>query len=259
MLAFLRRWFRRSHPVDSIPLDPERLDRLQDILNYRFRDPKRLVDALVHRSFLSRRSIRGKEVQSNERLEFLGDAVLALVVNHHLFEHYPDKSEGELTKMKSVIVSKQSLAYYAKKTGLGEFILLSANAQKAGVGETDSVLADTLEAIFGAVFLDGGFEKAKECIHHLLLGNLSEIVYNEENVNYKSLLQEYIQALHKVPPRYRVAASRGPDHDKEFLVEVMVKGTVLGRGKGRTKKHAEQEAAREAYRKLVNAPEQGSP
>jgi ribonuclease-3 len=187
-------------------------------------------------------------------MEFLGDSVLSLVVNHYLYGHYPEKSEGELTKMKSVIVSKQILAHLAKKIRLGSFVLVSENAQKAGVSEMDSVLADTLEAVFGAVFLDGGFEAACRCVLEVLPDDLADVVYQEGAINYKSLLQEYIQALHKVPPRYRVNATAGPDHAKEFSVEAVVRGTVLGQGVGKTKKHAEQEAAREAYRKLTNAP-----
>jgi ribonuclease-3 len=187
-------------------------------------------------------------------MEFLGDSVLSLVVNDYLYGHYPDKSEGELTKMKSVIVSKQILAHLAKKIRLGSFVLVSENAQKAGVSEMESVLADTMEAVFGAVFLDGGFESARSSILQVLPDDLKDVVYQEGAINYKSLLQEYIQALHKLPPRYRVHDTTGPDHDKQFSVEVVVRGTVLGKGLGKTKKNAEQEAAREAYRRLINAP-----
>jgi len=230
------------------------LDELQSALNYRFKNPSGLVAALVHRSYHGATSGETGPSTSNERMEFLGDSVLSLVVNEHLYLAYPDKSEGELTKMKSVIVSKQILAHLAKKISLGSFVLVSDNAQRAGVSEMDSVLADTLEAVFGAVFIDGGFEAGRTCILHVMPEDMSEIVYKEETINYKSLLQEYIQALHKIPPRYRVQSTAGPDHDKEFSVEVVVKGTVLGAGAGKTKKHAEQEAAREAYRRLTNVP-----
>lgn len=216
------------------------------------------MDALIHRSYLPTRENSGSDRESNERMEFLGDSVLSLVVNDFLYNRYPERSEGELTKMKSVIVSKQVLSDHAKKYNIGSYIFLSDNAQKAGVSEVDSVLADTLEAIFGAVFLDGGFEAARDCIQRFFLKDLGEIVFNEDNVNYKSLLQEYIQALHKIPPRYRVNSTQGPDHDKEFSVEVSVRGTILGRGRGKTKKLAEQEAAREAYRKLINPEETGN-
>ncbi|NIM19499.1 MAG: ribonuclease III [Candidatus Latescibacteria bacterium] len=227
---------------------------MQQALGYQFQNPQLLVEALVHRSYLPTRENEEPEQRSNERMEFLGDSVLSLVVNEFLYIKYPSKSEGELTKMKSIIVSKQILSDHAKKHNIGSFIFLSDNAQKAGVSEVDSVLADTLEAIFGAIFLDGGFEQASRIIQDFLLSGLGEIVYDDENVNYKSLLQEYIQALHKIPPRYRVYSTQGPDHDKEFGVEVSVRGTILGRGTGKTKKHAEQEAAREAYRKLLNSP-----
>jgi len=227
------------------------LENLQSRLSYSFKDPSILVAALVHRSYHGADSPRGR---SNERMEFLGDSVLSLVVNDYLYRNYPGMSEGELTKMKSVIVSKPILAHLAKRIDLGTFVLVSDNAQRAGVSEMESVLADTLEAIFGAVFIDGGFSAAQTSILMLMPADMSEIVYKEETINYKSLLQEYIQALHKIPPRYRVNSTAGPDHDKEFSVEVVVKGTVLGAGSGKTKKHAEQEAAKLAYRKLTNAP-----
>jgi ribonuclease-3 len=233
------------------------LEFLQRIIGYRFNDIQLLVDSLVHRSYLPGRheDENGNPQRSNERMEFLGDSVLSLVVNDFLYHRYPDKSEGELTKMKSVIVSKLILSDHAKKHKIGSFVFLSDNAQKAGVSEVDSVLADSLEAIFGAVFLDGGFDAAGRCIRRFFLADLGEIIYNEDNANFKSLLQEYIQALHKIPPRYRVYSTQGPDHAKEFGVEVSVRGTILGRGTGKTKKLAEQEAAQEAYQKLLNSPD----
>jgi len=230
-------------------VDERKLTDLEGLLRYTFADRSMLVQALSHRSY----SKNGMQETSNERLEFLGDAVLSLVVNEHLFHAFPDKREGALTKMKSVIVSKQILSHYAKRNKVGRFVLLSENAQKAKVAETDSVLADTLEAIFGAIFLDGGFAAARAVIRSFLLTDVESIFTSEENVNYKSLLQEYIQALHKVPPRYRVRATSGPEHDKEFAVEVCVRDNVLGTGMGKTKKLAEQEAAKSAYKKLLNA------
>lgn len=231
------------------------LSRLQEKLGYRFRDVTVLRDALVHRSYHSGTAEEDQPSHSNERMEFLGDSVLSLVVNDFLYHRYQNKSEGELTKMKSVIVSKQILAHLAKRINLGACVLVSENAQKAGVSEMESVLADTLEAVFGAVFIDGGFEAARHCVLKILPDELGEIVYKEDTINYKSLLQEYIQALHKIPPRYRVHSTTGPDHAKQFEVEVVVQGNILGTGTGKTKKHAEQEAAKEAYRRLMNAPE----
>lgn len=231
-----------------------RLSSLEKSIDYTFKDKSLLLEALVHRSYLPGSNSETNQMRSNERQEFLGDAVLSLVVNGFLFNKYPNRTEGDLTKMKSIIVSKQILALYAKKRGVGSYILMSENALKAGVDEADSVLADTLEAIFGAVFLDGGFEAANRCIKKFLLTNLREIVFNEEHTNFKSLLQEYIQALHKIPPYYHVTSTSGPDHDKEFTVQVSVRGKVLGQGTGKTKKYAEQEAAREAYTRLLNTP-----
>lgn len=242
----------RKHPLPTVPGGPERLDQLERILDHRFRDRALLIDSLVHRSYYAGTEAN-TTLQSNERMEFLGDSVLSLVVNDYLYRHYPERTEGELTKMKSVVVSKQVLAHLAKKIELGSFVLVSDNAQKAGVSTMHSVLSDTLEAVFGAVFIDGGFEAAQRTILKVLPDNLGEVVYQADAINYKSLLQEYIQALHKVPPRYRVHSTTGPDHDKQFAVEVVVKGNILGQGNGKTKKHAEQEAAREAYRRLTNA------
>ncbi|UCH84798.1 MAG: ribonuclease III, partial [Candidatus Latescibacterota bacterium] len=211
-LKFKNRLFRSQFSA----ADAVSLTDLEHIIRYSFQDRSLLVRALVHRSYVSQNGDEASADASNERMEFLGDAVLSLVVNNFLFETYPEKREGELTKMKSVIVSKSILSHYAKRHGLGSFILLSENAQKAGVDETDSVLADTMEAIFGAVFLDGGFEAARRCVRRMLLTDVNDIFYSEKNINYKSLLQEYIQALHKVPPRYRVSATAGPEHQKEF-------------------------------------------
>jgi len=241
--------FRRPQTPDDLHRS---LHQLQRILNYRFRRPSILVTALIHRSYHGGDAGPG---ESNERMEFLGDSVLSLVVNDHLYNRYPHRSEGDLTKMKSVIVSKQILAHLSKRIELGSFVLVSENARRAGVSGMESVLADTLEAVLGAIFLDGGFEAARGCILRLLPDDPTEIIYQENAINYKSLLQEYVQALHKVPPRYRVDATSGPDHDKQFTVEVSVHGTVLGTGDGKTKKHAEQEAARRAYQRLTNEPQ----
>ncbi len=229
------------------------LPELERLLGYRFKDRTLLTGALMHRSYMVRGRGEANGDTSNERMEFLGDAVLSLVVNEYLYRKYSEKREGELTKMKSVIVSKSILSHYAKLHGLGSFILMSEHAYKAGVDETDSVLADTFEAIFGAVFLDGGFDPARRCIQRLLLPDVRGIFHSEKNINYKSLLQEYIQALHKVPPRYRVSSTTGPEHQKEFSVEVSVQGRVIAKGMGKTKKLAEQEAARTAYKMLLNA------
>ena len=252
-LDFLRRLKLKLFGARKKRVDEAILPELEKLLGYKFTDRSLLIGALMHRSYASKDGADSNGATSNERMEFLGDAVLSLVVNEYLYRHYSSKREGELTKMKSVIVSKSILSHYAKQHGLGSFILMSENAYKAGVDEADSVLADTFEAIFGGVFLDGGFEAARACIGRLLLSDVRDIFYSEKNINYKSLLQEYIQALHKIPPRYRVSSTTGPEHQKEFAVEVSVQGRVIATGAGKTKKVAEQEAARSAYKRLLNA------
>jgi ribonuclease-3 len=252
-LDFLRKLQLKLFGARGRRVDQATLPELEALLGHKFADRSLLVEALMHRSYVSKERADSDGSASNERMEFLGDAVLSLVVNEYLYRHYTNKREGELTKMKSVIVSKSILSHYAKVHGLGAFILMSENAYKAGVDEADSVLADTFEAILGAVFLDGGFEAARLCIRRLLLSDVRDIFYSEKNINYKSLLQEYIQALHKIPPRYRVSSTTGPEHQKEFAVEVSVQGRVIAMGAGKTKKVAEQEAARTAYKKLLNA------
>ncbi len=252
-LDFLRKLQLKLFGARKVHVDAAVLPELENLLGHKFADRSLLVGALMHRSYASNDRGDSDGSGSNERMEFLGDAVLSLVVNEYLYRHYTTKREGELTKMKSVIVSKSILSHYAKLHGLGAFILMSENAYKAGVDEADSVLADTFEAIFGAVFLDGGFEAARDCIRRLLLSDVRDIFYSEKNINYKSLLQEYIQALHKIPPRYRVSSTTGPEHQKEFAVEVSVQGRAIATGAGKTKMEAEQEAARSAYKRLLNA------
>jgi ribonuclease-3 len=250
----LTRFSGRNRWVDgAAPGTIESLIDLEASLGYRFRDRSLLHSSLMHRSYYAGTE-ESAALQSNERMEFLGDSVLSLVVNEHLYTRYPERTEGELTKMKSVVVSKQVLAHLATKMELGRYVLVSENAKRAGVGTMESVVADALEAVFGAVFMDGGFEASRRVILKILPDNLGEVVSQEGTINYKSLLQEYIQALHKVPPRYRVHSTTGPDHDKQFAVEVVVKGNILGAGTGKTKKDAEQKAAREAYRRLTNSP-----
>jgi ribonuclease-3 len=251
--SFLRKFKNTLFGAREARVDEKTLPELESLLGYKFNDRSLLVGALRHRSYSVDNRTDSNGGTSNERMEFLGDSVLSLVVNEYLYTRYTTKREGELTKMKSVIVSKSILAHFAKQHGLGAFILMSEHAQKAGVDETDSVLADTFEAIFGAVFLDGGFEAGRGCIRRLLLPDVRGIFSSDQNINYKSLLQEYIQALHKVPPRYRVSSTTGPEHQKEFAVEVSVQGRVIATGGGKSKKVAEQEAARSAYKRLLNA------
>ncbi len=209
-----------------------------------FRNPELLQRALTHRSFLGGEEAHGPT--SNERLEFLGDAVLELIVIEHLYQRFPEAREGDLTQKKSLLVSRTVLADRAEQLDLGQFVLLSDAERGSGGGERRSILADAFEAILGAVYLDQGLAAARSFIGHWLLEQSDGILGDIEKQNFKSILQERIQARLRVHPRYRVVSETGPDHDKCFNVEVCVRARVLGRGTGHNKKEAEQQAARDA-------------
>jgi ribonuclease-3 len=221
---------------------------LKEVLDYEFKNEQLLVQALKHRSYLP--VSNEDRVDSNERLELLGDAVLALVVVEFLYRRYPIKEEGELTSMKSLIVSRGILARIARVLALGDFILLSDSEEKSGGRHRASIIADAMEAVIGAIYLDGGLEKAREFIEHKILCNFDEIVSEDLHKNFKSMLLEYAQSQNLGAPYYKVQAVNGPDHEKVFTVEVIIQDEVLGVGTGNSKKRAEQEAAQEALRHL---------
>jgi ribonuclease-3 len=207
-------------------------------------DEELLRQALTHRSYLGE---VGSAV-SNERLEFLGDAVLGLVVSEHLFSKFTEREEGELAKAKAVAVSEPVLADAAKKMNLGEAILMSAGEEASGGRSRPSILADAFEAVIAAIYLTQGFESAKRFILKALQPVLDDIERGEHYRNYKSILQEICQDLYKRAPKYVVVSESGYDHDKTFVVEVQLNGKTLGRGTGKSKKQAEQAAAYEALR-----------
>jgi ribonuclease-3 len=213
-------------------------------LGVAFENQRLLKKALTHRSALQG---NGDNVaDSNERLEFLGDSVLELIVNEHLFRHYPDKREGDLTKMKSLLVSRSVLARRAEAMNLGSYILLSQAEDEAGGRGRPSILADAYEAVLGAVYLDRGFEEARAFVRRHLLNDAEDILSDQAHTNYKNMLQELVQAEYKTYPRYRTSSEDGPDHEKQFTVEVTVHGKAFGAGTGANKKQAEQEAAKAA-------------
>jgi ribonuclease-3 len=187
---------------------------------------------------------------SNERLEFLGDAVLGLAINVALVRELPEADEGTLTKLKSLLASRVVLAAVAEDLELGAVLRLSANEEESGGRSRDSILADALEAVLGAIYLDGGLAPARRLVATRVLSRKEEFLADESHRNYKSLLQERVQSIYKTPPRYRVGATHGPDHSKDFEVEVLVQGEVVGEGVGRSKKDAEQVAARMALERL---------
>ncbi len=216
-------------------------DHLENKLGYRFRDLDYLRQALTHRSHVH---VTGMErIESNERLEFLGDSVLGMVVNESLYARFDDKEEGDLTKIKSLLVCGTTLAKIGTRLGLGEHLFLSRSEAGTGGRNRESILADATEAVIGAIYLDGGLEDARRFIERHVLVNVNETIQEQTHRNYKSLLQERLQARYKVPPRYKVSSTTGPDHARKFTVKVSLRGTVLGVGSGSSKKQAEQRAA----------------
>jgi ribonuclease-3 len=224
------------------------IDQIEAKINYVFNDKDYIIQALKHRSFLS--VTNESRLLSNERLELLGDSVLGMVVVENLFRKFPTKEEGELTKIKSLLVSSKILARVARQFDLGEVILLNDAEEKAGGRDRSSILADAFEAIAGAIYLDGGLNMAVTFINEKLLSRINEILSEERNKNFKSILLEYSQGNNFGVPRYRVINEEGPDHDKLFIIEVSIKDEALGIGKGNSKKSAEQIAAKNALKKI---------
>ena len=233
--------------------EPLLLREVEKKLGYSFQDRTFLQRALQHRSHVH---ISGSNRnQSNERLEFLGDSVLGLVVNEYLYLRFPKRAEGDLTKMKSLLVCGTRLSEVAGNLQLGSHIRMSRSEAATGGRKRTSILADTMEAVIGAVYLDGGIEAAHRVIKHCLLDRSSRLLNRRSLGNYKSRLQELIQAKYKNPPRYRVVRATGPDHARIFTVSVTFHGVVLGTGEGPNKKAAEQKAAQEALNRLAEEPE----
>lgn len=250
---FLGSFGTAQDAAGTAPLQTEpHFEKLEAKLGYAFQDRSLLANALLHRSHIH---VTGQERErSNERLEFLGDAVLGLVVNEELFQRFPDRSEGDLTKMKSLLVCGARLSEVAIEIDLGIHIRMSRSEAATGGRRRSSILADTTEALIGAVYLDGGLQAARTVIERVLLRGSDRVLSGRSLRNYKSRLQELIQARYKSPPRYKVLGVEGPDHDRHFKVAVMYEGTILGAGEGQNKKAAEQEAARAALANLEGDP-----
>lgn len=216
--------------------------RFEDIIHYNFKNPELLNEALSHSSYANENR---KNRQSNERLEFLGDSVLSIVVAQYLFENYRDLPEGELTKLRAALVCEKTLFGFAQQIDLGEFILLGKGEEHSGGRERPSILADAFEAVIAAVYLDGGLEAARKHILSFIPKNLDvkkKLTFND----YKTMLQEIIQQNPDEKIEYVLTEQSGPDHDKLFVVDVMLNSNVIGKGRGRSKKKAEQMAAKEA-------------
>lgn len=218
---------------------------LEQRLGYRFRSPELLQTSVTHRSFANERGLD----DHYERLEFLGDAVLGLIAAEWLFERYPELPEGELSKLKSSLVSARSLARHARRLGLGEQLLLGVGEERSGGRDKRSLLADSMEAVFGAVFQDGGVEAARKVVGALLETEGGGAT-DRGPVDPKTELQEVAQARGWALPEYRLVEAQGPDHEKTFVFQCLLEGQVAGAGEGSSKKVAEQAAAAEALASL---------
>lgn len=218
------------------------MDELQKIIGYQFNNVELLKEALTHSSFANEHH---KKLKCNERLEFLGDSVLSIVVSDYIFANCPKLPEGELTKLRAALVCEKSLYGFAKKIDLGKFLLLSHGEKRNGGALRASILADAFEAVIAAIYLDGGIEPAKK---HILRFVVPEIEQRKTQrfKDYKTSLQEIIQKNPGEKLEYILVSSSGPDHNKHFKVEVHLNSNVIGRGGGKSKKEAEQQAAREA-------------
>ena len=241
-MNFLQRLFGRR-PTGTPPVPAA----LEQRIGFHFRDSRLVLQALTHRSALPD---LGPAAVSNERMEFLGDSVLGVLVSEFLYRTHPDLQEGELTKMKSLLVSKAVLAQQARLMRLGDFMRLSEAEADSGGRDRASILGDAFEALLGALYLDQGLEAARSFVQRHLLAEAGNITSDLRHVNYKSVLQEYVQGKFKAHLQYRTRSEEGPDHEKWFTMEVLASGQVLGSGRGRNKKEAEQSAACDALVRL---------
>ena len=226
-------------------MNQKKLKELQKNIGYEFKKEELLRQALTHSSYAHEKNL--KELMDNERLEYLGDAVLELVSSEFLFENHPEMNEGQMTKLRASLVCEQSLAACARQLNLGSFLLLGNGEDLTGGRERDSILSDAWEAVIGAMYLDGGFTSAKEFILKYVL---RDIEHKKLFYDSKTMLQELIQNKYKQSLHYVLLSEEGPDHNKTFTVQAYMDQTPLMTGKGRTKKAAEQNAAYQSLLKF---------
>ena len=219
----------------------ESVAALQEKIGYKFKNEKLLLEALSHSSYAN----ENKNLKSNERLEFLGDSVLSIIVSDHIFKHFSHIPEGNLTKLRASLVCESALFDFAKKINLGDYILLGKGEEQTGGRERPSIVSDAFEAVIAAVYLDGGMETAREYVLSFIPEDITP-KGSDAFHDYKTILQEVIQRNPEERVTYHLKSESGPDHDKHFTVQVMLNNNVIGEGTGRSKKTAEQAAAKEA-------------
>ena len=226
-------------------MNTDKFESLEKKIGYTFKDTELLILSFCHSSYANEQI--DSSLKDNERLEFLGDAVLDLAISHILMLRFKDATEGDLSKFRAMVVDEAGLYEVALRLGLGDYLLLGKGEEQSRGREKPSILADTTEALIGAIYLDAGFDMAMEIINGLFSSLLDRVGTQELVHDFKSLLQEYSQQSCKTLPRYRLINETGPAHDRSFQVALSLKGEVLAEGEGRSKKEAEQNAAREAF------------
>ena len=230
------------------PHPNQKFETLYKVLGYTFRDPALVLQAFRHSSYVNEHV--GAALEDNERLEFLGDAVLDLAVSHLLMEKNRETNEGELSRFRSMVVDEAGLHDVATRLELGRYLLLGKGEDQSLGRQKPSILADVTEALIGAIYLDGGFDETKKVIEKLFAPLLKKLETDDLVQDFKSLLQEFTQQAFKSLPKYRLTEETGPAHDKVFRIALAVNGIVLAEGKGKSKKEAEQRAAKEAFFRL---------
>lgn len=248
MFKKLRAYFTNTEPTEVSPEHDERLEKLKRIINTDIDDPFLYVRALRHRSVLADDNYSSSD--SYERLEFLGDAVLDLIITEIIFQKYPSKNEGFLTKLRAKLVKGDSLAKYARKLNLSDLLVLGERAQGQGIEFSKSILADVFEALIGAIYMDKGYDDTFDFVGRVIQENVNFEKVTTSLDNHKSILLEYAQAEKLEIPRYEVVSEEGPGHDKTFEIRVIVDDRELGIGRGKSKKEAEQLAAKKALENI---------
>jgi ribonuclease-3 len=227
------------------------IKELETAIGYRFHNISLLQNALAHSSYANERW--HNSLMSNERLEFLGDSILGMLVADHLYRNFPNRPEGELTRMRADMVCERALAVVASQIGLGGHMLLGKGEELGGGRNRYSILADAVESVIAACYLDGGMEAAKQFVDRFMLTRVPDTKLN--NADYKTALQELVQQKRNQTLIYTLVGESGPDHDKHFVVELKLNDKVVGQGTGTSKKRAEQDAAKVAYEALTNRTE----
>ncbi|HEX8923597.1 MAG TPA: ribonuclease III [Patescibacteria group bacterium] len=234
--------------MDNLTIDDQVIIKLEKILGLEFKEKDKLIQALIHRSYLNEN--KNLNISSNERYEFLGDAVLELWISDRLFRQFPDMKEGDLTNLRALIVRTENLASIASDLDIGDFILLSRGEETHGGRQNLSILADTTESIIGAVYLDQGYGQVAELLERIFNDSIKELSSQRIYKDPKSVFQELAQARRGITPHYETIEESGPDHNKTFKIAVYLEDELIATGEGHSKQKAEEDASIKATKKL---------